>query len=59
MGAKYTSNKPDGYMKTRNNIYLEREAKQQERGAQEQAQLRDLPEQSKANYGKKTGYAAK
>lgn len=57
MGAKYESEKPDGYLKTRNNVYLDREAKQQSRTAQEQAQLRDLPPQSKANYGKKTGYA--
>lgn len=57
MGAKYVSDKPDGYLKTRNNVYLDREMKQQQRGAQEQAQLRDLPSQSKANYGKKTGYA--
>lgn len=53
MSAKYESKKPDGYLKTRNNVYLEREMKQQQRGAQEQSQLRDLPEQSKANYGKK------
>ncbi len=57
MGAQYESEKPDGYLKTRNNVYLDREHKQQQRTAQEQAQLRDLPEQSKANYGKKTGYA--
>lgn len=56
MGAKYESEKPDGYLKTRNNIYLDREAKQQQRTAREQAQLRDLPQQSKANYGKKRSY---
>lgn len=56
MGAKYVSDKPDGYLKTRNNVYLDREMKQQQRGAQEQAQLRNLPEQSKANYGKKPTY---
>ncbi len=56
MGAKYQSPKPDGYQSTRNNIYLDREHKQQERTAQEQAQLRDLPAQSKANYGKKGSY---
>jgi len=57
MGAKYNSQKPDGYLKTRNEVYREREMKQQQRTAQETAQLRDLPEQSKANYGKKIGYA--
>lgn len=57
MGAKYNSQKPDGYLKTRNNVYLDREHKQQQRTAQEQAQLRDLPEQGKTNYGKKVGYA--
>lgn len=56
MSAKYTSNKPDGYLKTRNNVYLDREHNQQERTAQEQSQLRDLPAQSKANYGKKQSY---
>lgn len=56
MGAKYVSDKPDGYLKTRNNVYLDREHKQQQRTAQEQAQLRDLPAQSRANYGKKPAY---
>jgi hypothetical protein len=53
MGAKYVSQKPDGYLKTRNNIYLEREALQQERTYAEAGASRNLPEQSKANYGKK------
>lgn len=57
MGAKYESPKPDGYKSTRNNIYLEREVKQQERAFKEQGALRDLPPQSAANYGKKKGYA--
>ncbi len=56
MSAKYNSQKPDGYLKTRNEVYRDREMKQQERTAQEQAQLRDLPEQSKVNYGKKLSY---
>lgn len=56
MGAKYNSQKPDGYLKTRNAVYRDREMKQQERTAQEQAQLRGLPAQSKANYGKKGSY---
>ncbi len=53
MGAKYTSNKPDGYMSTRNNIYLEREQKQEVRTYKEAGACRNLPEQTKANYGKK------
>jgi hypothetical protein len=53
MGAKYESEKPDGYMATRNNIYLEREMIQQQRTYAEQGACRNLPEQSKANYGKK------
>ena len=52
MGAKYTSPKPDGYKATRNNIYLEREAVQQVRTYKEAGASRNLPEQSKANYGK-------
>ncbi|MDE1829564.1 MAG: hypothetical protein KGI25_04510 [Thaumarchaeota archaeon] len=54
MGAKYQSPKPDGYQSTRNNIYLEREAQQKERTLKEQGASRNLPEQSKENYGKKT-----
>jgi hypothetical protein len=56
MGAKYVSDKPDGYLKTRNNVYIDREHKQQQRTAQEQAQVRDIPPQTKANYGKKPSY---
>lgn len=52
MGAKYTSNKADGYQSTRNNIYLEREAKQQVRTYKEAGACRNLPPQTKANYGK-------
>lgn len=54
MGAKYESNKPDGYLATRNNVYLQRGMKQEERTFAEQSALRNLPEQSKENYGKKT-----
>ena len=53
MGAKYVSDKPDGHLKTRNNVYLDRERKVQERAMSEQGASRNLPEQSKANYGKK------
>lgn len=53
MGAKYTSQKPDGYLRTRNNVYLEREALQQTRTYKEAGASRNLPPQSKANYGKK------
>lgn len=53
MGAKYESSKPDGYLKTRNNVYLDREQKQQVRTFSEQGASRNLPPQSKANYGKK------
>ncbi len=51
MSAKYVSQKPDGYLKTRNNVYLEREANQQERTFAEQSALRNLPEQTRSNYG--------
>lgn len=54
MGAKYQSPKPDGYESTRNNIYLEREAKQQVATYKHAGASRNLPEQSKENYGKKT-----
>ncbi len=53
MGARYTSPKPDGYQATRNNIYLEREMKQEMRTYKEAGACRNLPEQSKENYGKK------
>lgn len=53
MSAKYESEKPDGYLGTRNNVYLDREMKQRERTFAEQSQLRNLPPQSKENYGKK------
>lgn len=52
MGAKYNSQKPDGYLSTRNNVYLDRQSKQQTRTFAEQGALRNLPEQSMANYGK-------
>ena len=54
MGAEYTSPKPDGYMKTRNEIYQHRQKKMIERTMEEQSALRNLPPQSKENYGKKT-----
>jgi glutamate mutase epsilon subunit len=53
MSAKYESSKPDGYLSTRNNVYREREIKLQKSTYAEQSALRNLPEQSKANYGKK------
>ncbi len=53
MSAKYTSQKPDGYQATRNNIYLEREQKQETRTYKEAGACRNLPVQSKENYGKK------
>jgi len=52
MSGKYVSDKPDGYMRTRNNVYLERETKLQDRTFREQGALRNLPPQSKKNYGK-------
>ena len=53
MSDTYQSPKPDGYQSTRNNIYLEREVKQQKRTYKEASALRNLPPQSKVNYGKK------
>ena len=55
MGAKYVSQKPDGYLSTRNNVYLDREQKQEVRTYKEAGASRNLPAQSKANYGTK-GY---
>ena len=53
MGAEYVSSKEDGYLKTRNEIFRDREKKLQVRTFEEQGALRDLPPQSKENYGKK------
>lgn len=53
MGANYTSPKPDGYLKTRNNVYLDREAKQETRTYAEAGASRNLASQRKENYGKK------
>lgn len=53
MGAKYESSKPDGYLSTRNNVYLDREMKQQVRTYEEAGACRNLPAQSNENYGKK------
>jgi hypothetical protein len=53
MSAKYNSQKPDGYLSTRNNLYLEREKKQIVRTYAEQSALRNLPAQNKSNYGQK------
>lgn len=53
MSAKYVSEKPEGYLKTRNAVYQDREAKQEARTFSEQSALRNLPAQSKSNYGKK------
>lgn len=55
MGAKYNSQKQDGYLSTRNNVYLEREMKQEVECYRHAGASRNLPEQSKENYGKK-GY---
>ena len=55
MGAQYTSPKPDGYLSTRNSVYLDREQKQEVRTYKEAGACRNLPAQSKANYGMK-GY---
>jgi hypothetical protein len=52
MGAKYTSPKPDGYLCERNNIYLDREYKQQVCTYKHAGASRNLPEQSMENYGK-------
>jgi hypothetical protein len=52
MGAKYVSQKPDGYLRTRNNIYLERGTLQQARELAQQEAGRNLPGQSMVNYGK-------
>jgi hypothetical protein len=54
MGAKYTSDKPDGYLSTRNNVYLDREKKQEVAAYKHANASRDLPAQSKENYGKKS-----
>jgi threonine dehydratase len=54
MSANYQSTKPDGYLSTRNNVYLEREKVQEVRTFKEQGACRNLPEQSKENYGKKS-----
>jgi len=56
MGAKYVSDKPDGYLKIRNNVYLDREQKQQIRTFENAGACRNLPTQSKENYGKKDAY---
>jgi hypothetical protein len=53
MGAKYTSPKPEGYLSTRNNIYLAREKQQETRTYAEAGACRNLPTQSKENYGKR------
>ena len=37
MSAKYVSPKPDGHLATRNNVYLEREQKQEVRTYKEAA----------------------
>lgn len=53
MSAEYTSPKPDGYLNTRNEVYRDREKKMQVQTMKEQDALRNLPAQSKENYGKK------
>lgn len=52
MGAKYTSPKPEGYLYIRNNVYLDREYKQQVCAYEHAGASRNLPEQSRENYGK-------
>lgn len=54
MGAKYESDKPEGYLNTRNAVFRERERLQQERVYKDASALRNLPPQSEANYGKKS-----
>ena len=54
MGAKYESPKPDGYLNIRNEVYRERCKKLEERAYKEQDALRNLPPQTKDNYGKKS-----
>lgn len=51
MSAKYVSTKPDGYQSTRNNIYLERGKKQIASTYKAASACRNLPAQTKANYG--------
>jgi len=53
MPANYTSPQPNGYLRTRNNIYLERGSLQENRTYREAGACRNLPEQTKENYGKK------
>ncbi len=53
MGAKYESQKPDGYLSTRNEVYLDRGKKLIARTMKEQDALRNLPPQTKENYGNK------
>lgn len=54
MGAKYQSTKPDGYLSERNSVNLEREAKQEVATYKHAGASRNLPPQTKENYGKKT-----
>lgn len=54
MCANYTSPKPDGYLSTRNNVYLERGKLQEVRTYKEAGASRNLAPQSKENYGKKS-----
>ena len=53
MGAKYVSDKKDGYLSTRNEVYRDREKKLEVRATERQDALRNLPTQTKENYGKK------
>ena len=54
MSAKYVSTKPDGYLNGRDEVYRDREKKVEMRAFQNQSALRNLPPQSKENYGKKS-----
>lgn len=53
MSAKYVCEESAGYLATRNEIYRLRAMQLEQREAKAQAVLRNLPEQSKENYGKK------
>lgn len=56
MGAKYNSQKPDGYMHVRNEINRDRCQKDEMRAYEAASACRNLPPQTKENYGKKTYY---
>lgn len=53
MPANYVSPKPDGYLSIRNEVYQDRRKKLEMRDVKAQDVLRNLPSQTKENYGKK------